>query len=167
MNRRISGRLGLLLTSALVGVGQLGLAPAASAQTLPTNGVFDGGGGTITTDTNSVTVDLQDASRVINWDTFSIGSTETVSYITADTATQFGVLNRVITLSPSQIDGALLSQNNIAVWLVNPEGITFGSTGSFSGGSLVLTTAGVGTTDFLDGDELSRFLARAATGWSS
>ena len=149
----IRNRIGLLLTTALVGVGSVLGTSAARAQSQPTNGMIEAGGAIIDqTDALNTIVDLMDSSSVINWDTFDIGAGNTVSYITADNAAAYSVLNRVVTAAPSIIDGDLISQNNISVWLVNPSGIMFGAAGTFTGGSLVLSTAAVGTTDFLDGD---------------
>lgn len=89
-------------------------------------------------------VDLQDKNRVIDWATFNVGSTtssaEQVDFTTASNA-NLAVLNRVTLANPSSIFGSITAKSNITVWLVNPSGITFGNTGSFSGGSLVLSTA--------------------------
>ncbi|HUQ14309.1 MAG TPA: filamentous hemagglutinin N-terminal domain-containing protein, partial [Novosphingobium sp.] len=169
--RRHALHLGTALatTLAVCAIPQVAYGQSA-ADTLPvlsgTQGAsFSAGAGTTITAAptptpTSLTVNINDQSRVINWQTYNIGAGNTVSYTTANGATQYAVLNRVTgvdsgpnagTLYRSAIDGMLSSQSNIAVWLSNPAGITFGPGGVFSGGSLVLTTLGIGDTDFLNG----------------
>lgn len=105
----------------------------------------------------TMTVNADGANRVIDWNTFSIGATGVVDFVSrntmtnvTDTTTPLTVVNRVIgtsnglgaprTFTPSLINGKITSTANIAVWLVNPSGITFGASGAFNGGSLVLST---------------------------
>ncbi|KPF79704.1 hypothetical protein IP88_01725, partial [alpha proteobacterium AAP81b] len=80
----------------------------------------------------------------MQWGSFNVGtassSVERVDF-TASVATPLTVINNVAAGNPSAIFGKITAADNIAVWLVNPAGITFNSTGGFSGGSLVLTTA--------------------------
>ena len=153
-----------LATTLLMG----GLAAPAFGQVVPTITPGNEGGTTITPGTGTLQVDLNNGTRVVNWDTYSIGTGGSVSYITSNTGTQYAVLNRVITASPSQIDGLIAATNgganNIAVWLTNPNGITFGSTGAFNGGALVLTTLGVTDTDFLDGNSTVNLTGASANG---
>lgn len=97
-----------------------------------------------------MTVDANGASRAIDWNSFSVGATGVVNFVSPGTTTALTVVNRVIgtsngigvprTVTPSVIDGKITSTPNIAVWLVNPSGITFGAAGSFNGASLVLST---------------------------
>ncbi|QGN55301.1 filamentous hemagglutinin N-terminal domain-containing protein [Novosphingobium sp. Gsoil 351] len=109
-----------------------------------------------------LSVNLNDQSRVINWQTFNVAAGNQVDFTTPGTAA-IGVLNRVTgvdgamtpTIYRSLIDGTLNGKSNIAVYLSNPAGITFGPTGAFNGGSLVMTTLGVTDTDFLDGGSIN------------
>lgn len=160
-SRRKALHLGTALATTLASFG-LAAAPAyGQAETvLPTITAGNEGGATITPQLevgdaapgpSTMTVNLNNASRIINWDTYNVGAGYGVSYTSANTSTQYGVLNRVMGANFSNIEGAITSQANIAVWLSNPNGIVFGSTGSFNGGSLVLTTLGVTDADFNDG----------------
>ena len=101
-------------------------------------------------------ININDQSRVINWQTYNVASGNTVNYTTTTPGTPYAVLNRVTgtdvgaNFFRSMIDGTINSQSNIAIWLTNPAGITYGPTGAFNGGSLVMTTLNIGDTDFLN-----------------
>ncbi len=153
--------LRLATSSAIALSAALALSPAgpARAQSLPV--VSDPGGATISTAGNTLTVNINDANRIIQWTTFDVDPGRVVNFNTADGATPFSVLNRVVTNAQSDINGTINSQNNIAVWLVNQTGILFGPSGSFSGGRLVLSTldldASFTDANFLAGTGMTRF----------
>ena len=124
------------------------------AQTLPVgptvaSGTLTGGGVPVFT-ANDVTIDVAGGAGnnpVITWTSFDLGVGKSAIFTSPDTAIAHSVLNRVIggaTIFPSKIDGTINASNggnnNIAVWLVNPAGITFSSTATYSGGSLILST---------------------------
>ena len=167
-HRRNALRLGTALATSLGTLGAASGPAAAQSASDPLPVVsgnqgpsFGAGAGTVITPAaNSLDVNLNDQSRVINWQTYNVAAGNTVSYATGDTTTQFSVLNRVTgtdangTFFRSIIDGTINGQSNIAIWLTNPAGITFGSTGAFNGGSLALTTLNIGDTDFLDGGSI-------------
>ncbi|WP_339390193.1 filamentous hemagglutinin N-terminal domain-containing protein [Erythrobacter sp. EC-HK427] len=143
LTRRL--RPGLLIGTALCVWGAPALAQPAVDQ-LPD---FDGAanGATVNTNamTNTMTVTLQDSDDVIRWNSFSIGEDATVNFVTAtDLVTQYTAVNRVLSngngANLSEIYGTLTAQDNIHLWLVNQDGITFGSSGVFSGASLLLST---------------------------
>jgi filamentous hemagglutinin family protein len=98
------------------------------------------GGATITPAPNDLNVDLNNSNRIVEWDSFNVANGDTLAFVSGDAVTPFSVLNRVVMATQSNIDGTIVSQNNISVWLINPAGIVFGSEGNFSGGSLVLST---------------------------
>jgi len=119
------------------------VATPALAQNLPVPAVAGDFGGATRTNlpgNAGISLDLGDADRVINWASFDVAANRRVEFTTpADTP--FAVLNRVTSPNPSDILGQITSKTNITVFLSNPSGITFGPTGGFSGGSLILTTA--------------------------
>ncbi len=127
-----------------VALGMLG-AGSAAAQTGPAPGTLpvlnNAGGATVSTTGTAMSVDLNDANRAMDWNSFSVARDASVAFRTGDQSTAFTVLNRVTGSNLSEIYGVVTSQSNIAVWLSNPNGIVYGSSGAFSGGSLVLTTA--------------------------
>lgn len=63
-----------------------------------------------------------DDGTILEWDSFSIDPSETVSFQLP--GSEACVLNRIVGLSPSEILGALLSNGKVV--LVNPNGIVFG-----------------------------------------
>ena len=162
---RHSLRLGTALATGLVVV--LHVPAAQAAPPLPTGQVVVSGAPSFDASVaNTLKVDLHTANAVINWTTFNVASGNTVQFVstplghpgTFDTGS-VAVLNRVGyggSFTPSVIAGAIDAgnggNNNIAVWLVNPGGITFGPGGTYSGGSLVLSTLdapnALATTEF-------------------
>lgn len=137
---RLATSSAIAVSTALATAAVILPAPAFG-QALPSIGATgNDGGATITAPGNDLRVNLNDANRVISWETFDINNNRTVDFVTANTTTPFSVLNRVITNAQSDINGTIASQSNISVWLVNQTGILFGPNGSFSGGRLVLST---------------------------
>ncbi len=145
-------RTGLRIGTALAG-GLFGLAaahPALASTVLPTGQSVQAVATGAPSDvkfTNPTAKSLQISvkdSTIVNWSTYSISSDASVSYVGCLTICT--VLNRVTTATASQIDGPIDATNSthpINIWLINPNGITFSSkTGSFNGGSLVLSTLG-------------------------
>lgn len=113
-----------------------------------------GGNATNATIDNSVagTVNInQSASRaVIEWNSYNIAAGETVRYTMP---TGGAILNLINQGSASQINGNLLA--NGAVYLVNPHGILFGSSGRVEVGSLVASSLIVDKNEFLSGGALN------------
>jgi filamentous hemagglutinin family protein len=155
-------RIGTALASGLVVVLSVPAAHAQaipSGQSLPTGGVASAGA-TISTQATAVGVDLHNTSQLISWNTFDVATGNTVSFSSTDGAgatftAPVSVVNRVVGTGNGgvpfssaiygTIDAANSGNNNIAVWLINPSGITFGPGGGFSGGSLVLSTLDFGS----------------------
>ena len=176
MNALTFARQRLLLTSALV-AGAAAVSPLAGgiafAQTETTAGDVDGttpNGGPTSPDINDVLggvqVDLRTQKSVINWKHFNIvDPARTINFSDLSglpAGTIVSVLNRVVgngvdPIEASVINGLISSSSNVVVWISNPMGITFGSSGVFSGGSLVLTTAAISDAgnenDFRGGDD--------------
>ncbi|MFN3554174.1 MAG: filamentous hemagglutinin N-terminal domain-containing protein [Novosphingobium meiothermophilum] len=126
-------------------------AQSALAQSMPE--LSNAGGASISLGGNTLSIDALAADRVINWQTFSVASGNTVSFTSTDgignaVATPVTVINRVIgkdvggttTFFPSLINGSITATDNISLWLINPSGVLFGASGAFNGGSLVVST---------------------------
>ncbi len=112
-----------------------------SANNTITRSAGDGAATTVDGAASALTVNLgTNGGSVINWNGFNVGAGKSVTFQTA--LADASVLNRVTGPGASQIDGSIAA-TNVSVWLVNPSGITFGSTGAFSGGALVLSTAAI------------------------
>jgi fibronectin-binding autotransporter adhesin len=98
---------------------------------------------------NSTTLNVTtNANRSIaNYRAFSIGHGETVNFYLP--GSDSAILNRVVGRSASEIFGNINS--NGQVYLVNPNGIIFGSSAQVNVGSLFASTLGISDQDFLAG----------------
>ena len=95
---------------------------------------------------NSLLVNQGSNSGIINWEGFSIGAGNSVAFNNGSGET----LNRVTGSDFSSIYGNLSATGS--VFLINQNGIVFGSTGVINaGGDFVGSTLGVSNSDFLNG----------------
>ena len=113
----------------------------------PTGGTFVAGGGTISPNGNILTI-TNTPNSIINWQQFSISPNEITSFIQQNSAS--AVLNRVIGQNPSSLLGSL--QSNGRVYLINPNGVLFGSGTQINTAAFVATTFDVPDNDFLSGN---------------
>ena len=109
------------------------------------------GSGTALTITNS-------PGAILNWQSFSIGQGELTRFLQQNAASS--VLNRVVGANPSAILGTL--QSNGRVFLINPNGITFGAGSVIDVAGLVASTLNLSNQDFLAGRQ--RFSATPGAG---
>ena len=86
-------------------------------------------------------------NTIINWGSFSINAGELTRFV--QQSANSAVLNRVIGQDPSAILGAL--QSNGRVFLINPNGITFGAGAQIDVAGLVASTLRLSNEDFLAG----------------
>jgi filamentous hemagglutinin family protein len=84
---------------------------------------------------------------IINWQSFSINPGELTQFLQQNANSS--VLNRIVGQNPSQIFGAL--QSNGKVYLINPNGILFGSNARVDVGGLVASSLDISNSDFLSG----------------
>lgn len=101
------------------------------------SGLSDGtvsSGGTLTANSNSI----------INWDSFSIGKGESLTLNTAN----YAMLNRVTGTSLSELFGTLNQTGENMALLINPNGITVGSSGIINSHNLILSTLAISDTDY-------------------
>jgi filamentous hemagglutinin family protein len=133
-----------LLKPLLITAGMLisGVAVAA-----PTGGAVTSGTASIGVSGSTTTINQSTAKAIINWNDFSIASGETVNFVQPDANAI--ALNRVVTATPSSILGNLNA--NGQVFIVNPNGITFGSTAQVNVGGLVASTLDISDSDFNNG----------------
>ncbi|HTD28968.1 MAG TPA: filamentous hemagglutinin N-terminal domain-containing protein, partial [Xanthomonadaceae bacterium] len=124
----------------------LAMATAAHAG-LPVGGVVAGGQANITQSGNHETITQSTANVVINWQSFSIGSGQTVQFVQPGSSSV--ALNRVLGSDPSLIFGSLLA--NGKVFLLNPNGVLFGSGASVNVGGLVASTMSMTDSNFMAG----------------
>ncbi|MBM4043437.1 MAG: filamentous hemagglutinin N-terminal domain-containing protein, partial [Planctomycetes bacterium] len=94
-------------------------------------------------------------NSIINYQSFNIGAAETVRFIQPGATAR--VLNRILTPSPTQIDGQLLANGHI--YLINPAGIYFGQNAFVDVGGIHAAAGHMSDGDFLAG--IDRFTALA------
>ncbi|SEJ65960.1 filamentous hemagglutinin family N-terminal domain-containing protein, partial [Azotobacter beijerinckii] len=120
-------------------------APLAAAGELPTG--FKPVSGSITQDLGTPgALNLQQNSEraIVNWNSFSIGQDNAVNISQPGRSSM--LLNRVQGGLPSEIAGRLTA--NGRVFLVNPNGVLFGSGAQVSTGGLVASTLDIADDDF-------------------
>ena len=136
-----SRRIGALLLA-------LALAFPACALALPEGGQISAGSGNIGQSGTTLTVTQTSPKLAINWQGFSIGQSETVTF--RQPSSSAIALNRVFGQNPSQILGGLNA--NGQVFVLNPNGVLFGSTAQVNVGGLVASSLNLSDADFLAGN---------------
>ena len=139
-------RLGLFARTALLCAAS-SLAIVTGAEAMPTGGSVVGGAASQSTSGNTLTITQSSQNAVINWQGFSIASGETVRFAQPNSSSL--ALNRVTGQDPSSILGNLMA--NGKVFLVNPNGVTFGKGAQVNVGGLVASTLNISDADFMAG----------------
>ena len=132
---------------ALASAVAAGMATSGIALAAPTGGVVASGTASIGVSGSTTTINQNTTKAIINWNDFSIANGETVNFVqpNANAVT----LNRVVTTTASNVQGALNA--NGQVFIVNPNGITFGSTAQVNVGGLVASTLAITDSNFNNG----------------
>lgn len=120
----------------------------ASAYALPTGGVVAAGGASITSGASNTTITQSTANAVINWQSFGIAAGQSVQFVQPGSTSV--ALNRVLGADPSSIMGNLSA--NGRVFLLNPNGVLFGSGAQVNVGGLVASTMSLSDARFMAGD---------------
>jgi len=122
----------------------------STAYAAPTGGTVTSGtlGTPISTVGNTTTINQTSGKVAINWNSFNIGSGETVNFVQPDRNSI--ALNRVVGQDPSQIFGNLNA--NGQVFILNPNGVLFGSGSQVNVGGLVASTQSLSDSDFKAGN---------------
>ncbi|MBE6084841.1 MAG: filamentous hemagglutinin N-terminal domain-containing protein [Selenomonas ruminantium] len=107
---------------------------------------------TINTANGKMDVELNANRAAINWDSFNIAQGKTVEF-SRQNATGWAVLNRVTGNDLSNIAGNLIGKGG-TVFLINPNGITFGAGAHVEVGSLVASTRDITDKNFTNGNYL-------------
>ena len=121
------------------------------AQAGPTGGTVSVGSGSIrqsgTGTTTTTTVTQNSQNLAINWASFGTAAGESVHFVQPNRSAI--ALNRVTGSRSSVLNGSLSA--NGQVWILNPNGVLFGSTASVNVGGLVASTLSLSDADFLAG----------------
>ena len=139
---------GSLRAAALLGVSASFAAHALDANTLPTGGQIVAGQGNVSQAGNALTVNQNSPRMIANWSSFNIGQNAGVQFVQPNASSV--ALNRIQGQSPSQIFGSLKA--NGQVFLINPAGITFGSSAQVDVGGLVAASLNLSNESFLSGN---------------
>ena len=142
---RPNGRLWLAIGISLIALSVAHETLAAGI--LPKAGTYVAGTGAIASQGNGLVVTQPGSTRgVIDWNSFSIGKTNSVTFDNGSGAT----LNRVTGGSPSAILGRLSATGSL--YVINPQGIVVGPSGVIStGGRFVASTLDICNDAFMRG----------------
>jgi len=113
----------------------------------PTGGSVNAGSGSIAQSGTNTTITQTSQNLAINWASFSTAAGESVNFVQPNSSAI--ALNRVIGSDSSVLNGSLSA--NGQVWILNPNGVLFGSTASVNVGGLVASTLSLNDADFLAG----------------
>ncbi|MEC5408648.1 filamentous hemagglutinin N-terminal domain-containing protein [Paraburkholderia sp. MPAMCS5] len=143
---------GLIRLGIAISLAGLSITHAAfGAGVLPQGGRYVAGAGAIAGEGNSLAITQPGSTRgVIEWDSFSIGRNNSVTFDNGSGAT----LNRVTGGSPSAILGSLSATGSL--YVINPQGIVVGRSGVIStGGRFVASTLDICNDAFMQGGALT------------
>lgn len=113
----------------------------------PQGGTVVAGNASISSAPGSMTINQTSQNAALNWQSFDIGVGEAVRFVQPNSNSV--ALNRVLGADPSSILGSLSA--NGKVFLVNPNGILFGTGAQVNVGGLVASTRDISNSDFLAG----------------
>lgn len=141
------GRRSLRRLAVLLG-GPLALLPVALVCAAPVGGQVSAGSGQITQNGNTTTIQQGSDRLAINWNSFNVGANESVRFNQPNANAI--ALNRVLGQDPSKILGSLSA--NGQVFILNPNGVLFGSGAQLNVGGLVASTLNLSDSDFINGN---------------
>ncbi len=114
---------------------------------MPIDGRIVMGSASISQNGQNMQITQNSSSAVLNWQGFNIAQGEQVNFLQPNSSSV--ALNRVLGNDPSKIFGQLTA--NGRVFLINPNGILFGSTARVDVGGLVASTLNISDSDFMAG----------------
>ncbi|MDX8384952.1 MAG: filamentous hemagglutinin N-terminal domain-containing protein, partial [Gallionella sp.] len=131
----------LLITALALAFSPLALAG-------PLDGQVTQGSGSINQSGAITNITQTSAQLSLNWGSFNVGANETVNFMQPSASSV--VLNRVLSQDASTILGNLNA--NGQVFIINPNGVLFGSTAQVNVGGLVASTLNISDADFNTGN---------------
>lgn len=132
------------LTTKVAAFFAVNVLSASIALAGPTGGVVSSGTATIATAGTTTTINQSTAKAAIDWSSFSTNTNETVNFVQPSTGSI--TLNRVTGTGVSNLNGQLNA--NGQVFIINPNGILFGSTSQVNTAGLVASTLNLTNADF-------------------
>lgn len=131
-------------TAKVVTLFVVNLLSASIAFAGPMGGVVSSGTATIASSGSTTTINQSTAKAAIDWSSFSTNSNEIVNFV--QPSTNSITLNRVTGTSASTLNGQLNA--NGQVFIINPNGVLFGSTSQVNTGGLIASTLNLSNSDF-------------------
>ena len=119
----------------------------AHGDVLPTAPQVVGGNASVSQSGSQQTVNQYTDRAIINWGSFSIGQDAGVTFVQPSASSV--MLNRVVGNDPSSILGSMSANGQI--FLVNPNGVFFGTGARIDTGGLVATAMSIADSDFMRG----------------
>ena len=135
----IAAAVSLLMQSAAQAGGPLPVPCVGGGVTckgLPLVNPGNGGVASLVYGTNALTINQSSATAILNWQSFNISAGNTVQFVQPSSSSV--ALNRIFDPNVSTISGNLKA--NGQVYLVNPNGILFGSNAVVNVGGLIAST---------------------------
>jgi filamentous hemagglutinin family protein len=120
------------------------VAPACGA-TVP--GFVTSGAASATSTATQLTVNQTSANAVLNWSSFNVSAGNTVKFVQPSSTAV--ALNQIYQSSPSQISGIVTANGQI--YLINQNGIIFGSTAQVNANSLIASSLAISPIALSDG----------------
>ncbi|MGC1550213.1 MAG: filamentous hemagglutinin N-terminal domain-containing protein, partial [Rhodanobacter sp.] len=111
-----------------------------------TAGNVAAGNGTISQNGGNTTINQSSDKLIVNWNDFDIGANDHVQINQPNAKS--AILNRVMSSKGTQIDGSL--DANGRVFVINPNGIAVGKSGTINANGVVLSTLDVGDQQFMN-----------------
>ncbi|MEA0737280.1 filamentous hemagglutinin N-terminal domain-containing protein [Xanthomonas campestris pv. campestris] len=143
--------LALALAACLTAGVPTAVMAQVSATQLPTGGSIVGGTGSINAASGGSQSITQTSNRMaLTWSAFDIGSSATVTF--NQPSSNAAVLNLIQSGNPTQIFGNINA--NGQVFLINTNGMIFGSTAQINVGGLVASTLGTTASSFMTGNDV-------------
>ncbi|MDI9408600.1 MAG: filamentous hemagglutinin N-terminal domain-containing protein [Candidatus Pacebacteria bacterium] len=150
---------GLLVSSAAMVLAAV--VAQHSAQAAPVGGTVASGDFSTISTTGNLTTIVQTSDRgALNWDSFNVGLSETVSF-TVPTRTS-ATLNRITGGGVSRIEGSINS--NGIVYFSNPNGLIFDASSQVTANGFVATTADLTVARFMNSTQLPGIANLGAVG---
>ena len=138
----------LRATSAFLSAVMLFTPMGASARNLPTGAQIVRGQVVINTTGKVMDVNQQSSKAIVNWQSFDIGHGYEVNV--NQPSARAAMLARVIGANPSEIYGKLTANGRL--YLVNPNGILFGSGAQIDVNRLIASTLNISDDNFWNGN---------------
>jgi len=120
---------------------------AASASAAPLGGRVEAGSAVISQARSATTIRQTTDRAIMSWGDFSSAAGESITFLQPGPGAV--ALNRVTGSAPSLLNGSLVA--NGRVFILNPNGVVFGSTAQVNVGGLLASTLSMSNADFLNG----------------